>query len=229
MQQKFCERAPFKRLPSGLVYVECGFDPLYPPAMGLSGLPHSVRNAVPKRRAEFLAGRSCAERAIRQLTGETVPIPMLPDRRPHWPPHITGSITHNSGRAAVLAGLTDTVAMIGLDCEAVMQHHQAMKLRQLVLSDREFDLWTRLLSPAKAVTAAFSIKETIYKAVSQKIGPYPSNFKDVEIIDITDNGAKLTWLTPPRKGMPDMNVQFTLYCDFIYSYLVVFYPAAEWL
>ena len=55
----------------------------------------AVAKAVPKRVAQFTAGRVCARRALAQL-GNTEPVPILmgEDRAPQWPAGYVGSISH---------------------------------------------------------------------------------------------------------------------------------------
>src|SRR5205814_2684364 len=66
--------------------------------------PPILIQAVPKRRAEFFAGRLCAMLAIEELCGMAHAVPVKPDRSPSWPEGLLGSITHTDHRAlAVVA------------------------------------------------------------------------------------------------------------------------------
>src|SRR5471032_3077916 len=64
--------------------------------------PASIQRSVAKRQAEFLAGRVCARAALQQLEGLNFIPAIGDDRAPVWPSHISGSITHSTGRAAAI-------------------------------------------------------------------------------------------------------------------------------
>src|SRR6202012_4461572 len=62
-------------------------------------LPSQLKNAVPRRRAEFIGGRLCAREALKMLGATDLDIPMRADRSPAWPSGFVGSITHAEGLA----------------------------------------------------------------------------------------------------------------------------------
>ena len=74
------------------------------PADGL--LPEEARHvagAVPRRRAEFAAGRRAARRALRGVGGPAAAIPVGAFGQPLWPAGFDGSLTHDGRFAAALA------------------------------------------------------------------------------------------------------------------------------
>ncbi len=137
-------------------------EPLFP-----EELP-AVEKAVPKRRAEFSAGRACARAALTAL--DAVPGPVPRDNGDHgapvWPKGFVGSITHCDGyRAAAVARAEDILAL-GIDAEpdgplpdgVLNVIHSTAEERAALkrLTDRAPGVhWDRLL---------FSAKETVYKA-----------------------------------------------------------------
>ncbi|KAB1144951.1 4'-phosphopantetheinyl transferase superfamily protein [Streptomyces luteolifulvus] len=152
-------------LPGSVVTVEAHGDEavgdahLYPEEAAV------VAQAVPKRRREFAAVRSCARRAMEKLG--VPPQPLVPGERgaPRWPAGVAGSMTHCEGYcAAALVRATD-LASLGIDAEP----HQALPdgvLAAVSLPDERDRLrllahqhphihWERLL---------FSAKESVYKA-----------------------------------------------------------------
>lgn len=137
-------------------------EPLFPEELV------AVEKAVPKRRAEFSAGRACARAALAALDAAPGPVPR--DNGDHgapvWPKGFVGSITHCDGyRAAAAARATDILAL-GIDAEphgplpdgVIDAIHSTADERAALkrLTDRAPGVhWDRLL---------FSAKETVYKA-----------------------------------------------------------------
>lgn len=125
----------------------------------------AVRNAVAKRRNEFLTGRACARRALAQLGLPAQAVPPGPRGEPRWPDGVVGSITHCEGfRAAALAPAERMLAL-GIDAEPneplppglladIALEEERPWLRRLARDAPEV-CWDRLL---------FSAKESIYKA-----------------------------------------------------------------
>jgi 4'-phosphopantetheinyl transferase EntD len=120
--------------------------------------------SVPKRRAEFAAGRTCARDALARLG--VVPSPILPGahREPVWPEGVVGSVTHCEGYAAAAVARGDEFATIGIDAEPdaplprdVTQMVTTAEERRFLSVARSLDVpsWDRLL---------FSAKEAVFKA-----------------------------------------------------------------
>ncbi|MFF8035765.1 MULTISPECIES: 4'-phosphopantetheinyl transferase [unclassified Streptomyces] len=151
-------------LPQTVVSVEAygdeGVDaPLYPEEEAL------IERAVPKRRREFTAVRSCARRAMEKLG---VPAhPVLPGERgaPGWPAGVAGSMTHCQGYCAAALVRAGDLASLGIDAEvhgplpdgvlsAVALPDEAARIARLT-GELPAVHWDRLL---------FSAKESVYKA-----------------------------------------------------------------
>ena len=93
-------------------------DPGHADEQLLPGEQAAIANAVEKRRREFIAGRSCARRAMAALGEPPMPILQGEDRAPIWPPGLVGSITHTDSRcAAAVARIADGFQSLGLDIE----------------------------------------------------------------------------------------------------------------
>ena len=119
-------------------------------------------DAVPKRRMDFIAGRTCARTALELLGSEVSPILRGPNREPLWPADIVGSITHCEGYCAAAVSYKRKYLGIGIDAEInqalpdgiidiVSLPEERQLLDQLLPRNRN---WDRLL---------FSIKESVYK------------------------------------------------------------------
>ena len=156
----------------------------------------AVEKAVPKRQAEFAAGRRAAREALAPMGLGGTEIPKGEDRRPHWPSGVVGSISHQ-GTIAIAAAAPDTVIRaLGIDlAEAVPL---ADKVRpEILVTARERAL------PGLDAMAVFSAKETIYKALHPIVGRY-FGFGAVELTPDLDRqtfeGALLEALGPFQPG-----------------------------
>ncbi len=112
--------------------------------------------AVPKRLAEFAAGREAARAAMRALGAEPRAVPRGPDRAPVWPAGLTGSITHCEGACLAAMGKAEDWAGLGLDAEPLRPLEMA--LWQSLLAEGE------TVADAEAALALFVAKEAAYKA-----------------------------------------------------------------
>ncbi|MFZ4155990.1 4'-phosphopantetheinyl transferase family protein [Streptomyces pseudogriseolus] len=141
-------------------YGEEGVDaPLFPEEEAL------LTHAVPKRRREFTAARSCARRAMEKLGVPAAPVVSGERGAPVWPAGLAGSMTHCEGYCAAALVRTDDLASLGIDAEphaplpdgvlaTISLPQEAARVRRL-LAERPSVHWDRLL---------FSAKESVYKA-----------------------------------------------------------------
>lgn len=139
-----------------------------------------VHSAVPARRAEFAAGRTCARRALAALGISSQPILSGPDREPIWPQGIVGSITHCDGYRAAGVARSGNDRWLGIDAEPnnplpegvidlVASRYETESAARI---SKRIPNWDRLL---------FSAKESVYKTW------YPLrkvwlDFKDISIV-----------------------------------------------
>jgi enterobactin synthetase component D len=135
-------------------------------------LPNALRRAVLKRQVEFLAGRVCAQRAIRRLTGRThAIIPLQSDRSPVWPADVVGAITHTAGYAAVLVAPSTMYHGIGIDCACVLSPDKLPLHKYICIPNELEGLLARYStwSPAELLTLIFSAKESLYKCLYPQV------------------------------------------------------------
>lgn len=167
-------------LPDGVAAAHAFEDPphlpLYPGELAV------IRNAVDKRRREFVTARWCARRALARLGVPPTAIPPGEHGAPEWPLHIVGSITHCEGyRAAAVAWDRDFPG-IGIDAEphaplpdgllgTIARDAEIGRHRSLRRRDPDIH-WDRLL---------FSAKESIYKAWF----PFSRRWLDFQDADVT--------------------------------------------
>lgn len=124
----------------------------------------AVKGAVPRRLAEFHAGRAAARAAMVALGFPPRPIPMGPDRAPIWPEGLTGSISHSESACVAAVGLRGDWVSVGVDLE------EATPLDPLLVAEvctKAEQVWLGKQLPSERGLMAkliFSAKEAVYKA-----------------------------------------------------------------
>lgn len=135
--------------------------------------PDFIARAVPRRRAEYLAGRRVARRALERLRATHLEVGTDMLRAPIWPRGFTGSITHADGLAAAVAVPTSRLISVGMDLEAIVSDEDMRAVMHVALSASERDVLmelSRSLGMRIAFTVAFSAKESFYKAAASTVG-----------------------------------------------------------
>lgn len=151
-------------------------------------LPRNVLQAVPRRKAEYLAGRFCARHAIQRfLPAFTGEVSTRADRAPSWPQGLVGSITHTAGLASAAVGRTSDIAGIGIDAEQVLTNEALGTVRSYVSTPTERQRLSGTLPEPSCITLLFSAKESLYKCL-HPIAQRFFSFEDacVEDLCVTD-------------------------------------------
>lgn len=132
-------------------------------------LPEGLLAAVPNRKWTFLAGRLCAEWAIRRQRPESSPVWIGRGEHgePIWPPSCIGSVTHTNraAHAAVAVPIPSNLLGIGIDSETVVDQPSLDAIMSECFSVTERELILLQNAPKLAATIMFSAKESFYKAV----------------------------------------------------------------
>lgn len=123
----------------------------------------AVERAIARRRAEFAAGRRAARLALDQIGHRDATLPVGADRAPLWPEGATGSITHDAGLALAVAVPVSVARSIGIDLTeaAILPDGVRDQILRHPDETRLTDLEAR---------AAFSAKESLFKALSPHVG-----------------------------------------------------------
>jgi len=123
----------------------------------------AVKNAVPSRQREYIAGRVLARELLDRLGVDAQTIASGPKREPLWPTGIVGSISHNELFCAVVVAQNSVVTSVGIDIETTGRIDQ--QLWGHLFTDEETEHLLQLESAAQSrqATAFFSIKEAFYK------------------------------------------------------------------
>ncbi|MBB5359997.1 enterobactin synthetase component D [Rhodanobacter sp. ANJX3] len=174
-------------LPFDATHTEANFD-----EYGIA-CPLSVLRSLPKRQAEYLAGRRAAIAALREQGSSALDLPIGPRRAPAWPLGYTGSISHTSSIAVAVAMRTCRVQGVGIDIEHIVTPAALEALLATAIDATELAPLTtiaRRLGWAFALTLAFSAKESFYKATAATVGRF-FDFSAVRIVDCGIGGSEL--------------------------------------
>ena len=141
----------------------------YAPLSGTEGLfpeeTPAIARAIPKRQAEFAAGRRAARAALAELGHPATAIPVGERRAPLWPEGTIGAITHDRG--AALAAVLPADAALGIGIDLTEAAPLPGKTRTEILpfeTEQGFDDLT--------ARAGFSAKESLFKALFPSIRDY---------------------------------------------------------
>lgn len=164
-----------------------------PAADMAASLPPQLLRAVPKRKAEFLAGRRCAAEAIRRLTGQAIFPGMGEDRAPIWPDGVVGAISHSGDRAIAIAGAGSRFLGIGIDIEKLLSEEEAGDIATQAMTADELHSLGSVIDPFMT-GLIFSAKESLFKAL------YPTVkrlffFEAAELSAYDENGSGALRLT----------------------------------
>lgn len=131
-------------------------------------LPSTLNRAVQKRKAEFIAGRYCAQTALAQLDNKLdAVIEIGANREPLWPEGVIGSITHTESYASALVAHRNKVRAIGIDSEAWIRPGSLDNDSRHILTRTEgYADFERLFeTPLHYLTLIFSAKESLFKCL----------------------------------------------------------------
>lgn len=149
-----------------------------------------IKNAVPKRRLEFIAGRICARALLSRCGWPEYPIVSNKDRTPVWPSNIVGSISHTDGFCGVALAIKADFSSVGLDIQYIGKMKQ--DIWKYIATPFELN-WIESLPGCKQqkyATLIFSAKECFYKC-QYMITKRWFDFHDV-IIGISSESQEFT-------------------------------------
>ncbi len=136
-------------------------------------LPDHLARAVPKRRAEYLAGRVLARQLLAPLGFADFTLARGEDRAPQWPPGIAGALSHNSHTALCAVHRESGLGGVGLDVETLLSVERAEELWSAIVSPAEREALLGETLPFNALlTLTFSAKESLFKALYPQVRCY---------------------------------------------------------
>lgn len=145
-------------------------------------LPAFIQRSAPKRRAEFVGGRICAEQALREFVPTGV-VGVGSHAEPIWPSGIVGSITHNERFACAVASTKTNLVGIGIDSETIATEEGRYAIEAICCTNEERKLCGRFAANGLTATVIFTAKEAFYKAIHSFVGRFV-DFDEAEITDI---------------------------------------------
>ncbi|MCC8380864.1 4'-phosphopantetheinyl transferase [Xenorhabdus sp. PB30.3] len=146
--------------------------------------PERLQNAVTKRRAEYLAARYCACNILNNMGYPEFQVESAQDRSPIWPERICGSISHSTNCAVVFAASSDKYQWVGIDIEKEIKQETIDSVSASIINETEKALLAKSpLTFIQAFTLAFSIKESLYKALYPHVKQF-FDFHAAEIVEI---------------------------------------------
>ena len=169
------------------------------PALLLPAEAQHLGYAGAQRTQEFAAGRLCARRVLTEFGFADYPLPVSPDRRPHWPTSLVGSITHVSGMCGAVV--------------ASQRHYRAIGLDIAIVGDVTRDIWPYVCTAeelswlaglgeseqARCAALVFSVKEAFYKC-QYGVTQQWLEFTDVTLaIPLSATRAGYFFVRPRRK------------------------------
>ena len=159
-------------------------------------LPASLNRSVLKRRADYAAGRYCAQAALK-LAGhkDLVEIGSREDRSPVWPTGWGGSITHTEGYSCAAVARVSDIRGLGIDSEKLFSDELTEEVRSKVLVASELEYFSRsigsALSFSRYVSIVFAAKEGLFKALNPLTGTYfEMNHAELIAIDLDSGTAR---------------------------------------
>jgi enterobactin synthetase component D len=173
--------------------------------------PGRIQTAVPRRKAEFLAGRYLCRRLL-EPGGSTDDIPSGHHGQPLWPPGWIGSISHSSDLAIGAIAPTAQMGLLGIDAEPWLEEGIANQIVRTVLDVHEECLLREVWPLGRSLTLAFSAKESFFKAVYPRVGHY-FDFDCVQLTGVDLEMGNLTFkvtsqLSAALGAYPEFTVHF---------------------
>ncbi|MCU1716841.1 4'-phosphopantetheinyl transferase [Pseudomonas sp. 5P_3.1_Bac2] len=209
----------------GVRLLSTRFDPSQLQADDFNRCAIEPIKAVAKRQAEYLAGRLCAREALRRVTGQGHVPASGADRAPQWPAGTCGSISHSTGWAGAVVGLSRQWQSLGLDIEQLIPAERAQRLAGEILTAAELERLQGLSESAQAqlITLTFSLKESLFKAL------YPLTLKrfyfhDAELLTVDAQQGQLRLLldlSPEWQAGALLNGQFTEFEGYLLSLISI--------
>lgn len=174
-------------------------------------LPPRIARSVPKRQAEYFAGRLCARAGIAALGAPHGQVDTGALAAPAWPAGLTGSISHSGSLAIASVVPAASCRGIGIDIEPVPDQAGLDDLRAVALNENE----RRLVAAGSMaqdilVTALFSAKESFFKATAATVGRY-FDFSALECVDAAPDTLTCVIREPLAAGLqPGLPCRFDL-------------------
>ncbi|WP_392566638.1 4'-phosphopantetheinyl transferase superfamily protein [Utexia brackfieldae] len=132
-------------------------------------IPDSLKQAIPKRLVEFIAGRVLAKQLLLAQGCQQSVERGVSDNAPIWPAGFIGSISHSKGIAASALLPTTTTKALGLDVEHWLSSALARQIQDHICTAQELAHFDPRMRLNQKVTLIFSAKEALYKMLYPQV------------------------------------------------------------
>ncbi|MFK0339613.1 4'-phosphopantetheinyl transferase family protein [Agrobacterium sp. 16-172Ci] len=187
-------------------------------------MPKLLAEAVPKRQAEFLAGRFLGQAALALFGHDPQPIGIGNKREPVWPSGISGSISHSHGICVCMV-TQDCDVRVGVDIEKI----EPGAVTEVILKRALEPLERRLIADREECDAGilpflvFSAKETLFKALYPVVGRH-FDFQAARLFEKPGRDELRLELTRPlHRSLPAgrrFSIRFSVTGSFVRTWLV---------
>lgn len=159
--------------------VTCKFDihNFFPEYFEYFGVPleSNISKSVPKRQAEFLAGRLAAAEALK-IIGSPIQLKNIKasqSKGPCWPNEVVGSISHTNDISAAIVSSSSKISSLGIDIEEYIEENICRQIAKQIHTEDEISLFINNgIKSNKATTILFSAKEALYKALYKYVNSF---------------------------------------------------------
>lgn len=152
----------------------------------------SVMGSAPKRQAEFLASRYATQRVLEKWGYADYQLANDAEGVPLWPQGLRGSLSHSHQRVVIALCEANTGYLPGVDSETLLTPERAKRLQNAIITADELTLLENSCLPfATALTMAFSVKESLYKALFPWCRQ-PMGFHSATLVAINSDGSQVT-------------------------------------
>lgn len=130
-------------------------------------LPDKIRASYPSRRAEYLAGRICAQSALTLINRQSEHIATGLSGEPIWPEGVRGSVSHSGSCAVACATSEANFLSVGLDVQPPASWSAKRALLNIAAMRSDFErLNMSLISAYQSLLPEllFSARESFFKA-----------------------------------------------------------------
>ena len=155
----------------------------------LDALVSDLRAASARRRLGFVAGRLCAELALREASGALGRVGRDVDGAPAWPPGWCGSIAHDHRLAIAVVAPRASARSLGIDVERRVDASARAAIEQVCSTPAEQRAIEASAAPEDLATLVFSAKEAYYKAVFPTIRSFV-DFHEVQVAHVDWAGQR---------------------------------------
>ena len=180
--------------------------------------PTKLKQAVNKRKSDYLAGRIAAKFAFSEVGCDNWILENDKSGCPRFPKGVLGSISHSCRNAICLVAEDKVGIGVGVDIEHIIPSHSLKSISSQVAKHEEFDLLVHQnesFTMAEATTLIFSAKESLFKALFPSLRRY-FGFEQASLCRLNSHTKTMTFqLTKMFKPLLGNSLYIDVFFDVI--------------